>query len=361
MLNDLPTELIQLIFSYASGSGSTDADPMNTSLAISQISRRWNAIATATPALWSTINVVVDAASSNPPLNVIEQWLHLSRNHPLTLRLARKMLESEERLTTQEEIAASVMDLFFMNMHRWRAIDFTFGSKLHAPPSPSFCNEQDIDMPLLERITLHRGYATAVVPWISIAVSSPRLTHLTVSQGNLSTSAMLLLCVNWNSITHLSIERLSGDACLHIFRNAPRLVDCAFSFIHSAPSEVYVDSVVPATPLPPVTLAHLEKLAFDWCLGWPGSDDSKFDCMFDAIRAPKLRSLDVRTMLRMGSWDDAPFARFLADSRLEVVDRQCDGVDGPVPDEDEILVVPKHSLTLRECMSSFTRAGLASL
>ncbi|KAJ6531574.1 hypothetical protein DFH09DRAFT_1182818 [Mycena vulgaris] len=312
VINDLPPELLELIFldchnaihSYPTTSSDV---PLN----LYQTSKRWRDVACGIPSLWSTLRVVASHAASNPPVEIVEQWMRRSGACPLSLSLVCQ--RHPDTAAGNSSLASGaiwrVLELFLLNLYRWRTVSFDFSQ--HAPPIdyPGSLTAQGA--PQLEHLEIYPFswsplLGTLPTTWLTAIVSaSPLLRYFTSHRGNFPGS--FFGQVPWGRLTHLRLEtRLSELACLYIFQTASNLVECHLLDVRHGVRE----DLPPFDPLLVATLLHLTTLGIASQMG--------FERLFRLLVTPELQTLEIATRSTQMRWDHTQFMAFLHRSACSI-------------------------------------------
>ncbi|KAJ7216972.1 hypothetical protein GGX14DRAFT_601605 [Mycena pura] len=310
---DFPTELLELIFIYSHNASnahpirSTDA-PLN----LSQTCTRWKEVASGIPFLWSTISAVANHTSSTPPVKVVVEWMHLSDAHPLTLSLAcqrQPAIADRDGSPSSPDCGVSrILELFLVNMYRWRAVSFDFTQQappIHYPDSLTASGAPQLECLEIYPFSWSPRLGTLSIPWIVPALSAPLLRSFTSHQGKFPSA--FFFQIQWGQLTHLHLEtHLSELACLFILQSAFNLVECHLLNVRRE----FVEAVPNFDPLLVATLPCLRVLGLASQVG--------FERLFRLLVTPELRALELATRSTQMRWDHAQFMAFLRRSSCPI-------------------------------------------
>ncbi|KAJ7461662.1 hypothetical protein FB451DRAFT_1268776 [Mycena latifolia] len=312
VINDLPPELLELIFLschkalHSYPTASTDA-PLN----LSETCKHWRDVASGIPSLWSTLRVRASHAASEPPVEVVENWMDLSNASPLSLTLVceRHPKPAEDSSLPSRQGVSRVLEIFLLNLYRWRDVSFDFSQ--HAPPIdfPASLTEQGA--PQLERLEIHPFSWSPLLgalptPWLTAVVSSaPALHSFTSHLGKFPPA--FLAQIPWGQLTYLRLEtRVSEQACLFILQAASNLVEC-----HLLDVRYEFPEDVPAfDPLLGAAAPHLTTLGV--------ASQVRFERLFRHLVAPELRTLELATRSTQMDWHHSQFMGFLRRSACSI-------------------------------------------
>ncbi|KAJ7143069.1 hypothetical protein C8R43DRAFT_1015576 [Mycena crocata] len=302
-INDLPPELLELIFLDCHDgiafypTAATDA-PLN----LSQTCKRWRNVASRIPALWSTLKVVANHTASEPPVEVVEDWMHLSGAYPLSLFLICQRRQPDTESDSSDLGISRVLELFLRNIYRWRTISFDFSQ--HAPPIdyPESLTAQGA--PQLEHLEIHPFSWSPLlgalsIPWLAAAVSSAPLLHSFTSHLGKFPPAFFAQ-IPWGQLTELRLEtRLSELACLFILQSASNLAVCHLLNVRHE----FLEDVPAFDPLLAATVPHLTTLSV--------ASQAGFEKLFRLLNAPNLHTFEISTRSTIMRWDHTQFMAFL--------------------------------------------------
>ncbi|KAJ7766675.1 hypothetical protein B0H16DRAFT_1686939 [Mycena metata] len=310
-MDDLPPELLELIFLQCHAAVEICPTLTDAPINLSATCKRWRHIASDIPSLWSMLKVVASHTVSGPPLEVVAKWLRLSGSHPLSLCLVCRPHTAravEEGRLSSDLGVFKVLELFLLNMYRWRAVSFDFSQ--YAPPInyPSSLTAQGA--PQLERFEIQPFSWSPLlgalnIPWLAAVVSAPLLHSFTSHLGKFPSA--FFSRVPWGQLTYLRLEtRLSEFACLFILQSASNLIECYLLNVRHE----FVEDVPAFDPLLPAVLPHLRTLGVASQVG--------FDRLFRLLVAPSLQTLEIATRSTQMRWDHTQFMAFLRRSACSI-------------------------------------------
>ncbi|KAJ7264930.1 hypothetical protein B0H12DRAFT_1068629 [Mycena haematopus] len=316
-INDLPLELLGLIFLQCRNAA--DLYPMLSSdapLNLSETCKLWADVSYNLPPLWSKLKVVASDTASRPPVQVVEKWMALSGASPLSLSLvcqrqpdtvARALAAADPELSRDLGVLR-VVELFLLNMYRWRVISLDFSQ--YAPPVkyPISLTAQGASQ--LERFEIYPFswsplLGALAVPWLTGAFSAPLLHSFTSRPGKFPPA--FFSQVPWVQLTYVRLETgLSDLACLFVLQSAPNLIECHLLNVHRE----FHEDVPTFDPMVPPVLPHLATLDLASQMG--------FDRLFRLLVAPDLSTLEIGTRSTQMRWDHSHFMAFLRRSGCSI-------------------------------------------
>ncbi|KAJ7154227.1 hypothetical protein C8R46DRAFT_1119080 [Mycena filopes] len=312
-MDDLPPEVLELIFlechrAIASYPATLTDAPVN----ISGTCQHWRNVASGIPSLWSSLRVVASNTVSQPPLDIVGKWMRLSGSRRLSLCLVcqpdtTRTTAKGPQLSSDHGVS-KVLELFLLNMYRWRAISFDFSQ--YAPPinyPPSLTAQ---GAPQLERFEIHPFSWSPLlgalpIPWLAAAVSAPLLHSFTSHLGKFPPA--FFSRIPWGQLTYLRLEtRLSEFACIFILQSTSNLVECHLLNLRHE----FIEDIPSFDPLLPVDLPHLVTLSVASQVG--------FDRLFRLLVAPSLQTFEIATRSTQMRWDHSQFMAFLQRSTCAI-------------------------------------------
>ncbi|KAJ7633190.1 hypothetical protein FB45DRAFT_523419 [Roridomyces roridus] len=232
-----------------------------------QICRQWHDVALTTPALWSTLELLLDYGGSHAQQrDLLDVWLRRSATCPLSIRL-----DCSEELADDDDEGPSIVfgfvDSLLCHAMRWQDMEFVL---------PFECLRKIAgSMPLLRRVTI--GIANGPVSPETPAVlftDAPVLNHV-VLDGSFNPFAVQL---PWSQITTLTAEALYANEAFEILLHGTMLQDCTLRLLNGEP---WTDSSVPPLPLRSLRLENL------------GGGTDQLRRFFKALHLPLLQTLAV--------------------------------------------------------------------
>jgi len=208
LIHKFPPEIASRIFiQYAPRSMSRYKEDRSTPLRLGAVCRKWRQLAWATPQLWSSLVVEVEALGEHP-LQLISEWLERSGSLPLTIRFIH--LSAKQAHGVYPEVTN------ILNKHSARWYDMYLDipvDHLHHLGGSSQAN-------ILHRLTLRRSIHNPARSKFSTfsMTTKPRLTDLTLLSVGLP-----CVDITWNNLTVASLYDIGVDECVELIRRAPLL------------------------------------------------------------------------------------------------------------------------------------------
>ncbi|KIM36935.1 hypothetical protein M413DRAFT_31329 [Hebeloma cylindrosporum] len=216
------------------------------------ICRGWRQLARSTPELWSTLSFTLTKpmkAEGVPVVQVITDWLLLSGNLPLTLRVFD--VENWDPRETHPTASCSTCEVIIdaLNQHsgRWKEVFLHIPSYFVHYFHGTSCPIRLCDL----RIKRQLNWAYKGVAPIFRMSSRPSPAHVFISSPYLSIDIL------WNNLRDLEIDNMLGT-CIEVIREAP-LLECLFCHWSILPL-----ADIPAFLFPNIIIRHmrLRKLGF---------------------------------------------------------------------------------------------------
>ncbi|KAJ7137849.1 hypothetical protein C8R44DRAFT_766346 [Mycena epipterygia] len=312
-MNDLPPELLELIFLhchdmhlYRYPIQLTDA-PLN----LARTCKLWRDVASGIPSLWSTLRVTANHTESEPSVEVVGHWMRLSGACPLSLSLVirRRPETAVDNSRPNDQGVSRVLELFLLNMYRWRSVLFDFSQ--HAPQIDYPASLIAQGAPQLESLELHPLSlspllgALPITFLVAVVSSAPLLRSFTSHVGKFPQS--FFTEIPWGQLTYISLETpLSELACLFILQSASNLVECRLLDVRHR----FVQEIPIFDPLLPATMPHLTTLSVASQVG--------FERLFRLLIIPELQTLEIATRSTQMRWDHTEFMAFLRRSSCTI-------------------------------------------
>ena len=200
-------------------------------LSLGAVCSYWRAIAWSIPSLWSSL--VVRVTSSNDPhiiAGVAQEWLARSGQLPLTIRI----------LAYNNKPVSALSNIINRYSTRWSHLD------LCMPPN---CFQHFFAIgnhaPTLKSIRFH-SFDDAMS--LNFLLTCPRLERATLEKLSMNG-----FNIQWDNLTHLTLQSMSTNDVLLILRKTPRLVFCRVSRSHTR----YVQQNIEAFVLSSLRSLHL--------------------------------------------------------------------------------------------------------
>ncbi|KAJ7653686.1 hypothetical protein DFH06DRAFT_524628 [Mycena polygramma] len=224
----LPNELVLEIFSHVLPPHPycppvTGEDSPNF---LAHICHEWRELASATPDLWSSMQLSSDMCSSKGLIHILDIWLERSRDRPLSIAIKHY----------GASISPGILSALAVHRSRWEELRLT-------RPGPEFFSTLDGPLPLLRLLEVDlsdsKGFSLPAMPRLHTA--------------SLNCVAGLYLSLPWTQLTSLSLEYVSPEECVTILRRASNLVVCELA--------LSVWRNIDAN-MPDIVLPNLESLLF---------------------------------------------------------------------------------------------------
>ncbi|EIM87094.1 uncharacterized protein STEHIDRAFT_156084 [Stereum hirsutum FP-91666 SS1] len=114
-----PFEITSYIFLVALQDGTESFHPAQTSLALAHVCQEWRAVATATPQLWTNIQLQ-SGGGGLPLLSTVQKWLAWSGSFPLTISFTITPGAGRYTNTRSRRMEAEYVHLLSQHCGRWR-------------------------------------------------------------------------------------------------------------------------------------------------------------------------------------------------------------------------------------------------
>ncbi|KAH7912185.1 hypothetical protein BJ138DRAFT_1148952 [Hygrophoropsis aurantiaca] len=271
--------------------------PMSQSspMVLTNICRRWRAVAVSTPRLWSSITISVDKALRPSARALYKAWLSRAKYVSLSLRIICEMdiaqLRGQERSYALEWLYPYVPHCAEL----W----------LHGPPLQEILEV----VPSLERLQM-TGFTTRAMDEYSIIVpeSSTQLRSVCLQNFRASVISLEQFTLPWTQLTELSIHfaLFSSSVFLQLLHLCPDLHTLNISCVSADESKL-----PQLRGLPQGSVAHhkIRRLEIK-------TIQAGLDLLFDALLLPALQELDICFCHReRDPWPHAQFMAMLVRSR----------------------------------------------
>ena len=179
-------------------------------LSLGAICSYWRDIAWSTPSLWSSLMFCdTNEFNSRTVTGVVQEWLVRSGRLPLSIRILS---------TFYNETVSALVDIINQYSIRWSDLELDI---------PRRCYERfhsfqtDIHAPILKSIRFHSTVTTtAVTRKLKFTLTCPRLERASLSYFPGKTN------IQWDNLSHLTLNSMSIIDSILILRKTPRLVFC---------------------------------------------------------------------------------------------------------------------------------------
>ncbi|KAJ7633181.1 hypothetical protein FB45DRAFT_523350 [Roridomyces roridus] len=262
----LPAEITSEIFGHFLPSypeRSSLIGPQSPSFLL-QICRRWRDVALATPALWSTMELLLYNSSHHAQQrDLLRVWLQRSGNCALSV-----LFDYYKESAGDEPLIQECIEALLDHARRWQDIDLTFAFEELCKITGS--------MPLFRSVTIgmESGGERPETPVVLFA-DAPALKHVVLH----ASFEPFILTLPWSQITSLTAKALYAKEAVEILRHAT-IQDCTLKIYASEPGPL-TDFSIPPLPLRSLRLQ---------CAG-RGTDEMRQ--LFTALQLPALQTLSV--------------------------------------------------------------------
>ncbi|KAJ7633148.1 hypothetical protein FB45DRAFT_522992 [Roridomyces roridus] len=234
-----------------------------------QICRQWRDVALTTPALWSTVELILRVDSSRyhaQQLDLLKMWLQRSGNCSLSV-----LLESIIGVDDDRTIVEECIDALLCHASRWQDMEIIL--------SPEGLRKIAGSMPLLHSLTIgmESREERPKTP-VALFTDAPALKRVLL-YGSFDP---FLVALPWFQITTLRAEALYAKEAIEILRHATMLEDCSLDILSNDSPEPSTASSIPPLPLRSLRLQSV------------GAFTDEMHQLFKALRLPVLQTLSVR-------------------------------------------------------------------
>lgn len=292
-LRRLPIEILAHIFFIASPSFVSPLARKVEPWTLAQVSRRWRSVALGTPCLWSAISLDLShfptlMAIPKAPVTILEDVLHRSSNHDLSIRFISPL---EPPIKPHTAATAKWFETLISHCERCKTIDFTFNGYL-VLPLDNLTNR----LPRLESFRIHfedpEDLETGYDPSLISFGIAPSLHSVYISDFDNPP----LIVLPWNQLRSLSMYRGNAEDISYLLGLCPLLNQLDFREFHSEysvyPSVNFVPTEFTHSNLTSLHLHHTDVLR-----------------IFERSFLPSLQSLDLGEIDR--DFDGLGLVRFL--------------------------------------------------
>ncbi|KAJ6568748.1 hypothetical protein B0H19DRAFT_1133891 [Mycena capillaripes] len=253
-------------------------------LLLGRVCSGWRTILLSTPALWSSVHVVVPPIDSGPQelleaCALLKMWLQRSGDCPLSISIFVPIAFDKN--------LPPFVDIIVPYSRRWMSLQLLPATREELPGLWDLASE---DVPLLQTLEIADNIYEIPDPralrFLSVA---PILRHLTIKYFQADVS--IPRC-HWEQLTSLSLEsqrffyNLDASQVMELLGQCVNLAYCRLAFPIGSPGPLTVAST-PA--LPQVVLSHLHTLS----MAGEVSTNASFDIVtiLDALTLPALQEL----------------------------------------------------------------------
>ena len=235
IVRQLPPDVISTVFEFCLPDFA-DYEPFPSKvdlrfpLSLGAICSDWREVAWSTSRLWSSLVVCF-----KPHTAIVQEWLARSGQLPLSIRILAHPYKPVPR--DWHQAISALADIINQYSNRWFEFDLCIPHYFH-----QFFRATDNHAPILRSIRFDASY-TGDAP--NFQLTCPRL-----ERAYLSSFPMGGINIQWDNLTHLTLENTSFIDSFHVLRRTPRLVFCKISY---AQLEIGV-------PSQPLILASLRTL-----------------------------------------------------------------------------------------------------
>ena len=189
-------------------------DDLSIPLSLGAICSYWRDIAWSTPSLWSSLIILIPNEHSRIVTGIAEEWLARSGQLPLSICISS---------TSYNDAISALADIINQYSARWSDLD------LYVPDDYyHHFHATDNHAPILKSI---RFICSKNAKDLKFRLTCPRLERANLVNFSLKKSS-----IQWDNLTHVTLNTMSINNSLLILRNTPRLVFCHISGSHTPPA-----------------------------------------------------------------------------------------------------------------------------
>lgn len=313
----MPTDIWEIIFvACLSAEQTYDVpNPKIAPLLLCHICQGWRRVASATPALWTSLSLIVSSGSIHPALDLAKVWLDRSGALPLSLAFRQQNETPSTHIATRD-----ALEMLIVHASRWKHLRLN----LCGPTSASLLRILVQEAPLLETFDMCLFYPPRqqTLGSFQIFKSAPMLTSVSISQvPNYSTPVSMnifqgSMTAPWSQLVNLSLDCVSSvGLALLILDSCPELVTCSFGIEleDGLPDLLLLNFRDP--------LIHEGLKSLD--LNMPHDELAS---LFDRLTVPALEEVAVRTkstiarplLQQQGLWPRDNFTEFMTRSVCKI-------------------------------------------
>lgn len=258
--------------------------PSSMPLLLGRICSGWRTICLSTPALWSSVHIVVaytDGDQDHPEFiqacNVLKLWLKRSGDCPLSISIFAP--------NTPEHNLRPIVDIVVPYSRRWKSLKLMPATREELPKLWSLASH---DVPLLETLEISDNhYEPADEHALRFFTVPPNLRHVGLKYFQ---SDVSIPSCQWGQVTTLSLEsqraffNLNASQLLELVGQCVNLTECRLGFPLGSSGGLPV-----ASTLPTIVLSHLHTLS----ISGEVSKNAPFNVaeILDALLLPDLQYL----------------------------------------------------------------------
>ena len=227
----IPSEIIVAISGFAI-TDFTITKSLPDAIVLSSVCSDWRRAVVGTPELWSSIKIdlpfvqisdnvsdcdIAKNASKLPRLAAfIDEWLARSGQLPLNISLCYGHEVPWHSLTV--DVQSPIFEILNKYSSRWHILKLAVPHQFHELVQPD-------SLPLLEQ--LHITYMS-----IGVVLSFPPTPCLNTVEirpcRNGDFTIFTNIGIQWNTVTHMSLESITSSDCFELLRLNPQLLHCTF-------------------------------------------------------------------------------------------------------------------------------------
>jgi hypothetical protein len=183
-------------------------------LSLGAICGYWRDIAWSTPSLWSSLAIHDPDKYNSHIVTIAQEWLTRSGQLPLSIFILS---------TFYNKTVLALIDIINQYSTRWSSLDLCIHD-IYYQHFHAYDNHAVIHAPILKSIRLHRAANRSATTLNFQLASCPRLERASLSQFPINVSN-----IQWDNLTHLTLNSMSIINTFRILRKTPRLVFCQVS------------------------------------------------------------------------------------------------------------------------------------
>jgi F-box-like len=213
IVRQLPPDVISTVFEFCLPDfADFQRFPFNVDLcsplSLGAICSYWREIAWSTPRLWSSLVVFPKRHTA-----IVQEWLARSGQLPLSIRILSHFYKPMPR----HPAISALADIINQYSNRWFDFDLCIPQHYY-----QFFRATDNHATILRSIRFHSSYKRN---GRKFQLTCPRL-----ERAHLSSFPMDATNVQWDNLTHLTLDDMSFINSFHVLRRTPRLIFCEISY-----------------------------------------------------------------------------------------------------------------------------------